>query len=139
MKYLLLIILVSGCYPFYQNQINPDEVKKIQIENHTQNQYKLEEISCTDRVLIEKMVYEMNNIKLISSYVDVKNNFGSFDIKIETKDRSKMSFSLLNTANDGVIIEVFDELGFIDPEYYKNDNLEKLVLSLFQSEGNSSD
>jgi len=132
MKYFATIFLVVSCSTNYQQIIKGAEVKKIQIEGSTIGQKVSDKISVTDRIQIDLIVGEINRMNLLDSTVDVKDNFGEYDLKIELKDGSIKNFLIIYTTYNGVIILGSNSWGTFMNKYYKNDRLELLVLRLLQ-------
>jgi len=72
---------------------------------------------------------------LLGSPVDVKDHFGSYDVKIEMNDGSEKMFFVIYTKYNGVVIEGYDHWGnlILDQQRrYKNDQLEVAISKLFQ-------
>jgi len=131
MKYLMAFFLISSCISGYQQQINVDDVKKIEIDGVPIGHYALEKISVTDRVQIDSIVIEINRMRPLDTFLSLKNNFGEYTMDIELKNGSIKRFMITYTKYSGVVIQGNRKWGMTLDKYYKNDGLEMLISRLF--------
>lgn len=132
-KHLIFFALLSGCISLDMHEIiNSKNVNRIEIRNGTTNHYIADKISVTNRSQIDWLISEVNRMTLLDSSVDVRNNFGEYDMNIEMSNNKEMQFIVIYTTYDGVVIQGYNKSGTAMDAYYKNDQLERAILHLFQ-------
>jgi hypothetical protein len=63
---------------------------------------------------------------------DVKNNFGVYEMKLEMGNNIEENFFVIYTTYNGVVIQGYNKSGTAMDQFYKSDDLEKVILRLFQ-------
>jgi len=112
--------------------ISSKDVKGIEIWNGTNNQYITKKIFVTDRLQIDWLIREVNRMTALDSEVNVKSSFGAYDMKIEMDNNTEKKFAVIYTTYGGVVILGYNKSGTVMNQYYKNDDLERAILHLFQ-------
>lgn len=125
------MLIILSCMSTSQDRIKIEDVKRIEILNKTMNRFIASKMSFTDRSQIDRVVGEINKMQSIDSGMDSKDSFGYYDLKIELRDGSVRTFFIIYTIYNGVIIQGTDKWGVMN-QNFKNDELEMLVLWLFQ-------
>jgi hypothetical protein len=133
MKHIMIVILLASCINIDMQQIiSSKDVKRIEIRNGTNNHNIVNKISVTDRSQIDWILKEVNRMTLLGSDVDIKNNFGVYEMRIEMNDNSEKKFFVIYTTYNGVVIQGSNKSGTVMDQFYKNDDLERAILRLFQ-------
>jgi hypothetical protein len=112
--------------------INSKNVSRIEIRNGTNNHYISNKISVTDRSQIDWIIREVNKMTLLDSEAGVKSNFGVYEMTIKMDDSTEKKFFVIYTTYNGVVIQGYNKSGTAMDQFYKNDNLERVILRLFQ-------
>jgi hypothetical protein len=129
----MIVILLASCINIDMQQIiSSKDVKRIEIRNGTNNHNIVNKISVTDRSQIDWILKEVNRMTLLGSDVDIKNNFGVYEMRIEMNDNSEKKFFVIYTTYNGVVIQGSNKSGTVMDQFYKNDDLERAILRLFQ-------
>jgi hypothetical protein len=134
MKQIVIILLLSSCIGTGMQQIiSSKDVKSIEISNGTNNRKIAKKMVITDRSQLDWIVHELNAMKLLDREVGVKSNFGEYEMTIEINNNKEMQFLVVYTTYNGVVILGPNKLGTAMDQYYKNDDLERAILHLFQT------
>jgi hypothetical protein len=132
-RHIIIVFLFSGCINTgIHGTISSKDVNRIEIRNGTDNRYIPDNITITSRLQIDWLIWEVNRMTLLDSEVDVRNNFGEYDMKIKMKNNTEKELFVIYTTYDGVIINGYNKSGTAIDQYYKNDDLERAILHLFQ-------
>jgi hypothetical protein len=115
-----------------QQIISSKDVKRIEIWNRTDNHNIAKQITVTDRLQIDRLIREVNRMALVDSEVNVRISFGGYDMKIEMNNNTEKDLFVVYSTYNGVIIQGYNESGTEMNKYYKNDDLERTILHLFQ-------
>jgi hypothetical protein len=115
-----------------QQIISSKDVKRIEIWNRTDNHNIAKQITVTDRLQIDRLIREVNRMTLVDSEVNVRISFGGYDMKIEMNNNTEKDLFVVYSTYNGVIIQGYNESGTAMNKYYKNDDLERTILHLFQ-------
>jgi hypothetical protein len=99
---------------------------KIKIVNHTPNHYIKKELIITTLKDIKRITDQLKLLKPIA-HVNLKSSKGLFEVILSKKDNEVNTFEVVYTTYDGVIIVNED-----NNKTYKNDQLEQIVMELFQ-------
>ena len=127
---LLAMMSLSCATPNTKDSIDSKDVASIEIQNQTNNLNIPNKIVLNDHSSIASIVTEVNRLTPIISYTpNLKANTGLYSMLIRFNDHSYKHFDINYTIYDGVIIQGND--GLLMNKYYKNNQLEILVLSLF--------
>ena len=102
-----------------------EDIESVMIFNKTNNKYIAEKVEITEPAKISRICSELNSLKEVPR-ATINTNFGFYELEANLADDSKYNISIIYTVYDGVVIR--DERG----KYYKNDQLESVVLNLFQ-------
>jgi hypothetical protein len=141
MKNLLIILKISlllsagastmSCNTTPQNK-TALKISKIKITDRTlvnyyRNGRKNKDTVITDSNKVEEFQTQLNSMKAIET-VEVKSNFGFFEINIFFSNNTKRDLGLIYTKYDGIIIYDYNT-----NKEYKNNDLEALIAPYFYS------
>ena len=127
---LSVFLLFFACMGAPGKMIDWRKVSDIEIGNKTNNHLISINLILTDSNSILGIVREINNLQSVDP-VSVKSNFGYFDLYLHMKDKSISHWMVFYTTYNGVIILGSDSREILMNQYYKNDNLELVILSIF--------